>query len=348
MKNTIYFVVPAIPEPLQTLLAENKPLPPPEVLAPDKPPLRGAQWSWIFQTFLYMKQAGLDVALVEKPVPGAICVAHFVTTKNKIWAPDSFVVGVRADQSPLRMREIEVVQSPANLGGKDVFLIQHWPQPRLIPRDSTRGDRIERISYFGGKGGFSSEFCQPSFVKALEDLGVDLDICYDTTKWNDYSQTDLILAIRNMHPLLLETKPATKLINTWKAGCVALLGNEPAFRAVGKLGEDYFEANHPQDVLNVVTRLKENPTLYRRVRENGIERYSKFTFEAIQKQWIDLLTGPVSEAFALWQNGIGSNLYARRTRRHWQATRQWLEHKLFYTQVRSSDIIMRRWEHFNN
>jgi hypothetical protein len=343
MTNTIYFVVPVIPEQLRMLLAENKPLPSPEILAPDKPPLRGSQWSWIFQTFLYMKEVGLDVALVEQPVEGAICVAHFDTTKNKIWAPDSFVVAVRGDQSPLHVREIEIVQSPANLGSKDAFLIQHWPQPRIIPRDAARGDRVERISYFGGNGGFSPEFRTPSFVNALKDMGVELNICCDTTKWNDYSETDLVLAVRNdLHPLLLETKPASKLVNAWKAECVALLGNEPAFRAIARSGEDYFEVNYPQDVLNVVALLKENPQLYQCVRQAGIERYPEFSFSAVQQQWIDLLTGPVAEAYARWQKSIGKNKSTRRIRRCWQASHQWLDHKLFWSQVRSQQIIRRR------
>ncbi|MBD3882076.1 glycosyltransferase family 1 protein [Phormidium tenue FACHB-886] len=347
MKNTIYFVVPAIPESLQKLLDEDKPLPPPESLAPDKPPLRGAQWSWIFQTFLYMKQAGLKVALVDRPVPGEICVAHFATTKNKIWAPTSFVVGVRADNSPLRMREIEIVQSPANLGGEDVFLIHHWPQPKLISRDSARGDRIERISYFGGQGGLSPQFQEATFSNALKDLGVELHLCFDTTRWHDYQNTDLVLAVRNdLHPLLVNTKPASKLVNAWKSGCVALLGNEPAFRAVGRVGKDYFEVDRPQDVLNLVKQLKQDPMLYRQVRQSGLERYPEYSFEALQQQWLDLFTGPVAEAFEQWQKGLGKNPTACHVRRSWQSAYQWLDHKWFYSQVRSSQLVSRRLSQF--
>jgi hypothetical protein len=343
MKNTVYFVVPEIPDLLQRLLDEDQDLPDPEVLAPNKPPLRGGQWSWVFQTFLYMKQAGLNVALVDQPIPGEICVVHFATTKNKIWAPDSFVVGVRADNSPIRMREIEIVQSPANLGGEDVFLIPHWPQPGLIPRDSARGDRIDRLSYFGGEGGLSRQFREPGLIDALRDLEVELNLCFDTTRWHDYRETDLILAVRNdLHPLLVNTKPASKLVNAWRGGCVALLGNEPAFRAAGQVGKDYFEVSHPQDVLNLVKQLKQNPALYRQVRQSGSERYQKFSHEAVQKQWIELLTGSVAEAFYHWQNGLGKHpttCYARRT---WQATRQWLDHKWFYSQVRSMQLFKQK------
>ena len=343
MKNTIYFVVPEIPESLQKILDADQEVPDPEVLAPDKPPLRGAQWSWIFQTFLYMQQAGLKVELVDRPVPGEICVVHFETTKNRIWAPDSFIVGVRADNSPMRMREIEIVQSPANLGGEDVFLMPHWPQPRLISRDRNRGDRIKRLSYFGGEGGLSPQFRSAELIEALRDLGVELNLCFDTTRWHDYRETDLILAVRNdLHPLLVNTKPASKLVNAWRGGCVALLGNEPAFRAAGQVGKDYFEISCPQDVLDLVKQLKQNPLLYRQVRQTGSERYQEFSYEALQKQWVELLTGSVAEVFQRWQNELGrtpTTCYARRT---WQATQQWLAHKWFYSQVRSSQLLKQK------
>lgn len=347
MTNTIYFVTNFIKELVRMRLVEKQVLPlEQDLLASVLVKSEQFKEDWTIQTFLYMKQAGLDVALVEQPVKGAICVAHFDTTKNKIWGLDSFVVGIRADRSPMLMREIEIVQSPANLGGKDVFLIQFWPQSRLIARDATRGNRIEKISYFGGRGGFSPQFQEPSYLKALKDLGVELNICYNPAKWNDYRETDLVLAVRDLHPLLLQTKPASKLVNAWQAQCVALLGNEPAFRAIGRLDEDYFEVNHPQDVLDIVTRLKENPALYQCARQAGIKRYPEFCFEAVQQQWIDLLTGPVTEVYADWKKDIGSNGYSRRTQRLRQSIHQWLDHKFFYAQVRSSDIIKHRWEHF--
>lgn len=340
MPHTLYFVVPEIPPNIETLLASSDPLPPPETLAPDRPPLRGAQWSWIFQTFLYMQQAGLAVELVEQPVDNAICVVHYLTTKNTVWAPDSFVVGVRADNGPMRMREIEIVQSPANLKRKNVYWVNHWPQPQLIPRDASRGDRIERISYFGGAGGISPAFCTSTFKEELGKLGVTLNFCFDTTKWNDYRNTDLILAVRNdQHQRLIDTKPASKLVNTWKAGCVALLGDEPAFAAVGRDRQDYFQVATPEDVLTIVRELKQNPNLYEQVRQAGMQRYPEFSYEAIQQQWVDLFTGPIYTAFERWQQTNKLSRALRYPRRYWQSIRQWQDHKLFSIPVRATQMV---------
>jgi hypothetical protein len=343
MSSVIYFVVDSIPEPLRTLLARNQPLPSADRLKPDLKTIRDIHWFWLVQTFLTMKKAGLNVDLVEQPVKNAICIVHFDMTKNKVWAPDSFVVGIRADRSPLRMCEIEIVQSPANLNSGNVFLMQYWPQSGLIPRDTRRGNRIERMSYFGGEGGLSPQFREPAFIRALADLGVELKLNYNPALWNDYRHTDLVLAVRNnLHPLLLETKPASKLVNTWQAQCVALLGNEPAFRMAGRPGKDYFEVNQPQDVLDRVAILKKNPDLYQRVRQAGIDRYPQFSFEAVQAQWIDLLTGPITDAFIQWQKDLGHRKVDRHIRRSVQSVHQWIDHKIFYACVRSKQWLERQ------
>ena len=347
MTGTIFFVFPDIPEPIRALLETDQPLPAPEILATqvksDYTTAKAGQWCWIIQTFLYMKRSGLDVALVEKPVAGAICIAHFDTTKNQIWAPDSFVVGIRADRPPLQMCEVEIVQNPENLGGKKRFLIKHWPQPGLMPRDASRGDRIERISFFGNSVNFSPKFRDPDFLNALKDMGVELNICCDPAKWIDFRETDLVLAMRNnIHALVRKTKPPIKLINAWQGQCVALLGNEPAYRAIGQPGEHYFEISQPQDVLDLVTQLKQDPVLYQRVRQAGIERYQEFSIAAVQQQWIDLLKGPIHEAFEDWQQGLSGNRSACYARRSWQATHQWLGQKWFWSQVRSGEFLQRR------
>ncbi|MGC1306810.1 MAG: hypothetical protein WA885_06245 [Phormidesmis sp.] len=317
-------------------------MPAPETLAPDRPPWRGAQWSWIIQTFLYMKQAGLNVELVEKLVDGAICVVHYSTFSSKVWGINAFIVGVRADNPPIRMREIEIVQSPANLGDSGTFLVHHWPQPKLIPRDANRRNKIEKISYFGGEGGMSPKYFSPEIRSVLKELGVTINLCFDTTQWGNYKDTDLVLAVRNHHhSSLIDTKPASKLVNTWHAGCVALLGNEPAYRAAGQSEKDYFEVDSPEDMVKTVTRLKKSPEIYQRVREAGMAKSPEFSFEAVQSSWIALFEGPVTQAYEAWQKNQGGAL--RSTRRYFQSAHQWVDHKLFKIPVRSQQL-MERWK----
>ena len=344
MNHKYYFVVSEIPEPLSQLLKSDR-----SISALDESTfsqhsqLWGTQeWVWIVQTFLQLKQAGLNVALVEQPVPNTICVAHFVTTQNKIWAPESFIVGIRSDTSPMRVREFEIVQSPAILRKENAHFMCLWPQRNVCPRDPARKNKIETISYFGGPGGLSPSFYSDDFKGALERRGLSLNLCFDTHLWGNYRDTDLVIAVRNHHhSTLIETKPASKLLNAWQAGCVALLGEEPAYRAVGENGRNYFEVESLEEAIAVIDRLKSYPELYQSVRKAGAAKFLEYSARALTQQWIDLLEGPVTEAFLQWQKEKKSRTSLKYPRRYWQATRQWLDHKLFYLPVRSQEMIAR-------
>lgn len=338
MPPKIYFVVPEISDEVVRLLQSADPSP--EAMNPDCGPLCNVQWAWIIQTFLYMKQAGLDVDLVDHLVDDAICVLHYETFRSVSWGANSFIVGVRADNPPIHMREIEIVQSPVNMSAPNTFLMDHWPQSRIIPRAASRENRIERISYFGGPGGLSPQYTRPNIQSALETMGVTLNLCVETTKWSNYEDTDLVLAVRDHHhPFLINTKPASKLVNTWIAGCVALLGNEPTYRAVGQPGENYFEIDSPEEMLQVVRRLKESPDLYQRIRAAGVSKAPEYGFKAVQKKWVELLSGPVIEAYTDWK--AERIMLSRRTKRYFQFVHQWTDHKLFKIPVRSQEFVKR-------
>ena len=168
-------------------------------------------------------------------------------------------------------------------------------------------------------------------------------------RWGNYSDTDLVLAVRNHHHRsLINTKPASKLINSWQAGCVALLGNEPAYRAVGTPEKNYFEVETPQDILDVVSKLKDNPALYQQVRKAGMKRYQEYGFEAIAQQWVDLLTGPVTDAFIEWQSANQLSKSLRNPQRYYQAVRQRLGHIFFYIPVRSQALVSKLLHKSNN
>ncbi len=347
MDNKFYFVVSKLPPKVEDIIFSDEFYNPNKILNQlGTKEWSRQEWGWTVQTFYHLSQKGFDVELVTRPVSGAICITHYETTKNltknnTTWGADSFIVGIRSDTPPMRVREIQVSQSPALVNDKNSFFICYWPQAELIPRNLQRENKIETLSYFGGPGGLSPVFKDELFKKKLSVLGVALNICYEPKGWNDYSQTDLVIGVRNHHhPLLIKTKPSSKLVNTWQAGCVALLGKEPAFQAVGKVGEDYFEVDTPEDVLRIVQYLKNNPEIYQNMRDLGREKYKEYSFEAIQEQWIKLLTGPVSEAFDLWKTRRdGYHRFLHRSRRYVQSAHQWVDHKLFYIPVRAKSFI---------
>ncbi len=98
-------------------------------------------------------------------------------------------------------------------------------------------------------------------------------------EWHDYQHVDAVLA----------TKPASKLINAWKAGVPALLGPEPAYRELRTSPLDFLEAASAEAVLDSIDRLQQESGLYRRMTEHGAKRAQAFDVNMLTQKWISLL-----------------------------------------------------------
>lgn len=108
-------------------------------------------------------------------------------------------------------------------------------------------------------------------------------------EWHDYQHVDAVLAIRDCPPVVLATKPASKLINAWKAGVPALLGPEPAYRELRTSPLDFLEAASAEAVLDSIDRLQQESGLYRRMTEHGAKRAQAFDVNMLTQKWISLL-----------------------------------------------------------
>jgi hypothetical protein len=247
---------------------------------------------WIVQSFLLLRERlralGHDVALRAGFPAGALCIAHWDSLNAFLsGAHRCRVIGVRADRPPLYGCDAVVVQNNVELDDRTHRFIPLWPQPGLLPRDPARGTRIETLAYFG-----RVEFL-PAWVRgdALRDrlavLGVALRLSEQA--WNDYRDVDLVLSVRTESPLMLAFKPATKLYNAWLAGVPALLGDEPAFRALRESELDYAPIASPDDVVAAVLRLRNNPQAYGAMVARGAARGRSFTRASIGERWLALI-----------------------------------------------------------
>lgn len=119
--------------------------------------------------------------------------------------------------------------------------------------------------------------------------------------WHDYRHADVVLAVRNLTAKDALAKPASKLVNAWLAGVPAILGPEPAYREIRRSDLDYIEVKTAQEALDALARLRSTPGLYQAMVENGRKRGADFTEPATVRRWVDLLDGPVHEAYCAWQ-----------------------------------------------
>lgn len=261
---------------------------------------------WVVQTWIQLRRRDCDVRLTRELQPRAISVLTNIEVTRRDVRPDCYLVVCRHDLGRPGICHRRIVQNELNVWDSTDHLVPHWPQPGLLPRNPGRGTRVERLVFKGGPNNLDPAFRSDAFRDALVAEGVSLDIGLESrpddapVEWCDYREADLVLAVRNLTHYDASNKPASKLVNAWLAGVPALLGPEPAFRALYVDERDFVEVRRPDDVLRAVRRLRAEPERYRAMIERGFARGRDFTADAVARRWWEVLAGPVADDFRSW------------------------------------------------
>jgi hypothetical protein len=261
--------------------------------------IREGRSAWVLQTYLWLRRRGLAAELSTHCLPGTLCILHYDDLRARDFTAESYLLGVRCDRPPMLLADQQVVQTPLLANGVSSHFVPNWPQPGLLPRAEARGTRVERVGFVGRERNLAPPFRSPEFRRELAQQGFALVV--REKPWWDYRDLDVILAVRVASPAKLRTKPASKLVNAWHAGCPALLGPEPAFEARRSSPLDFLSVAAPEDALAALRRLREEPGLYAAMVGNGRLRAREFSVERVAERWEDLLAGPVAEDFERWR-----------------------------------------------
>jgi len=267
---------------------------------------RGSQ-RWIVQTYARLRAAGLDCELGSRAPRTGTLVFHnghkSQLRRQLAYGTDVTLVGIRGDRREALIADFEVLQNGLYADDRKRFFVPYWPQPGLVARDPSRGERIARAAFKGFdnnlhpslRGGEWADFLRSQGIEWVTDsmshatsesIGVQVG-------WHDYREVDLVVALRPDAADQHSGKPATKLYNAWLAGVPALLGPEFAYRELRRSELDYLEIAGMQDAKAAVLMLLDRPALYRAMIENGCVRARDFTVEAITKRWVTLLTDTI-------------------------------------------------------
>lgn len=216
--------------------------------------------------------------------------------------PGRFLIDVVADGLPHPAAQRHLVQNRAHaqrLPWSD--FIPHWPQPRLVPRVETRGDRFENLRFYGDRPNLDPRLADRAFAeKVRESFGLVME-CVPAERWHDYSDTDCVLGVRQLSRKPFLSKPATKLTNAWLAGVPFLGGADSAFRSEGRPGTNYLACQSEEEVLHALERLKTEPNLRRRIVAEGRRASEPFRCEVLAKSWEDYLRVAVHIHSPAWQ-----------------------------------------------
>lgn len=278
---------------------------------------------WSVQTYILLKQRGLNVYLTDHFVAESICVVPHNYLMIKDLPFRSYVVACRTDSPRPAICDIQSVMNVQAIKGPNDYYLPHWPQPIMIARDKTRGARVENLDFKGHPRNLTSPFKAPEFIHSLREIGMkflfdkdDSAIMADPKKqylsWADYSKSDVILAVRNLTEYDFGLKPAVKLVNAWLACVPAMLGPEPAYQALRKSELDYLEVTTADDALRELRRLQKSPQLYQQMVENGLRRFEECSTDMVAQAWHRFLSGPVTQGYELWRNrGVVDRLIGR-------------------------------------
>ncbi len=276
---------------------------------------------WILQTYCFLKYFGVDVEISQTLPDEGILVFHR-RNKNSLFSEDFkrvnklILVGCRGDLHDILVPDFEILQNNYFADGERKFAMPHWPMPNIKPRDPARGDQIKRIAFKGFAAQLHPDFLSQEWMDFLTQHNIewvqnavtftqDGKSTFDDSVWADYSDIDLVIAVRPERNDLHTNKPALKLYNAWIAGVPAILGREYAYREVGTIGEDYIEVSCLEDAKQAITHLLNNPAAYRAMIERGRQKAPMYSHEAVCEAWQHFFYQVLPEKIGKRKNTLG-------------------------------------------
>jgi hypothetical protein len=165
----------------------------------------------------------------------------------------------------------------------------HWPQPGLLPRDPARGAKVEKICFFGDPSNLAPGLRTPEWrQKLLGTTGASFDL-RSAENWHDYHDVDAVVAVRGFGKGSQPHKPATKLYNAWLAGVPFIGGRDSAYRAEAMPGTEYLVAGSPDEVIDLVLRLRNSPEWRAEIVARGRKRAEELDKQKLTGRWSILL-----------------------------------------------------------
>lgn len=276
--------------------------------------LGDGEYAWVFQTYLYLKNVISCIPTNVMPRSGIVLAHRSSIPFDLIPGAQLVLICLQADKSPHPFAQLSVVLTEASrymrwthLGdyhrpkvlwqkkrpNPNCVYIRHWPVPGLKPRLHNRRHRVENVAYLGVAHSLAAELRQPQWREDLQKLGFSW---YwrngkHLSDWNDFQEIDVIVSIRNFDDQQpgWASKPPTKLINAWHAGCFAIMGCEASLKEVRQSEYDYIEVQSYDEILTGLQRLRDDESLRQKMLDNGEVRAKANSIESICRDWEQFL-----------------------------------------------------------
>ena len=286
---------------------------------------RPGNYNWTVKTWAHLTRAGFACQLTDTLPPEGIVVTHRELLPNRVvpTARQLFACVVAdfyrhpfAQLHTLQNRSAPMLARPSPAW--PATFLPLWPQTGLLARDPARGDRFENVAYYGLPERLAPQLRSQDFERRMQALGFRFRVV-ERNRWDDYRDTDAVLAVRSFAQLPFDKFPPSKLYNSWFAGVPALLGRESAYRAERRSELDYFEVGSVEDVLDTLLRLREDHELRRAIERNAALRAAENRPERLIERWIAFLDATATPAYRRWREASSADralFYASRAGRY--------------------------------
>lgn len=263
------------------------------------------KYDWTLQTYLHLKADNFPCELIGTMPESGIVVAHREFLPDNVKpSPSLLLICIKADKDAHPYAQMHIVQNPEDeILQRPVLWVSsympHWPQPGLIKRDPNRGLRFENLAFYGVTGTLAPELQEPLWEQQLSALGLHWDIV-DSSRWHDYSETDVIIAVRSFDGETYTSKPPSKLYNAWHAGIPAILGCESAYRKERQSELDYIEVASLNETIAALKRLRDDDNLRLAMVENGRIRATETGRISMTAKWRNFFTDVATPVYYRW------------------------------------------------
>jgi len=248
---------------------------------------------WTLNTFYYLKDIYSEIRLVNKLPEEGIIISHNDYLDKVKPTKKHYFVSLQADRRMSKNAHVVIVQNKDQLWQRIFFhkcyFIRHWPEKDIIKRDKERKN-LKSIKYIGNLDNLDPYFQTEDWLRFCNSNNIDWEIVIDRTKWSDFSQVDLIIAVRSFKKKLIKQKPSTKLFNAWKANVPIIVGsNETAYFYEGKSKYDFISVEDIDELKNILKKLISNNDEYENYVSLSKRNEELVTFENISNDWIEIL-----------------------------------------------------------
>jgi hypothetical protein len=274
---------------------------------------------WIHITYymLLHKSKLIEPILTQEIPDEGIVVFHKGFSPKEIKPnKNQYFICVQADYGRHKFAQMHLVQNPYQvsnfkLSRRSFFdntfsfsssnYITLWPQPSIIKRSLDRNISINNISFYGnieqvekGLEEYLTGFCKKN--------GLQYTPKYDPLSWNDYSSTDITLAIRSFDNNSYYHKPFSKLVNAVIADCLVIAAPESSSLF---FKEKYFPKLPIVDSIDGLSREINNiikyPDIYFEHLNACKNRINELVDDGVVSQWEHMLF-VANNQFLNWKN----------------------------------------------